>query len=280
MRWVRRGITTLVGLTALGFAILYGGSALLMQRDVDAALPSIKASADPASILEGGRLAAVAGCVRCHGDNGQGRILDGVPFLGHIVAPSLSRVAAESTDGQMARAIRNGVGVDARPLFIMPSHAFNGLSDDDTSRLAGWIRTLPTSAFDIIGSTTVGIQGRFAMLTNSLPDSVDLTGGQPRHRPTDLGRYFAQISCMQCHGLNRDEVTGAGMRAAPALIRAVGAYDSTGLRALLRSGMDRGGRGLPVMTAASRAGLGQLSDVEIDAIRSYLVSAGSQRSGK
>lgn len=280
MRWVRRGITTLVGLTALGFAILYGGSALLMQRDVDAVLPAIRAATDPASILEGGRLAAVTGCVRCHGDNGQGRVLDGVPFLGHIVAPSLSRVAAESTDSQIARAIRNGVGVDARPLFIMPGHAFNGLSDDDTSRLVGWIRTLPTSAFDVIGGTTVGVQGRFAMLTNSLPDSVDLTGGQPRHRPAELGRYFAQISCMQCHGLNRDETTGAGMRSAPALVRAVRAYDVGGLRTLLRTGTGRGGRALTGMTEASRAGLDQLSDVEIDAIRGYLVAAGSQRSGK
>ncbi len=44
MRWVRRGVTTLVGLIALAFAILFGGSALLMQRDVDAALPAIKAA--------------------------------------------------------------------------------------------------------------------------------------------------------------------------------------------------------------------------------------------
>lgn len=280
MRWVRRGITTLVGLTALAFAILFGGSALLMQRDVDAALPAVRAFTDPANILEGGRLAAVAGCGRCHGDTGQGRILDGVPFIGHIVAPSLSRVAAESTDGQMARAIRNGVGIDARPLFIMPSHAFNGLSDDDTARLIGWVRTLPTSAFDVIGSTSVSVQGRFAMLTNALPDSVDLASGQPRHRPADLGRYFARISCMQCHDLNRDETTGAGMRTAPALVRAVRAYDPAGLRGLLRSGTSQARRALPVMSDASRAGMGQLSDVEIDAIRAYLVAAGSQRAGK
>lgn len=280
MRWVRRGITTLVGLTALAFAILFGGSALLMQRDVDAALPAIKASTDPAGILEGARLAAVTGCMRCHGDKGQGLILAGVPYIGHIVAPSLPRVAVEGTDGQMARAIRNGVGIDARPLFIMPGHAFNGLADDDTARLVGWVRTLPTSAFDIVGSTAVGVQGRFAMLTNSLPDSVDLKGGQPRHRPTELGRYFAQLSCMQCHALNRDETTGAGMQPAPALIRAVRAYDIIGLRALLRSGMSKSRRALPMMTEASRAGMGQLSDPEIDAIRAYLVAAGSQRSGK
>jgi cytochrome c553 len=251
-----------------------------MQRDVDAALPAIKAATDPAAILEGGRLAAVTGCVRCHGDTGQGRTLDGVPFLGQIIAPSLSRVAAESTDGQMARAIRNGVGIDAWPLFIMPGHALSGLSDDDTARLIGWVRTLPTSAFDVIGSTSVGMQGRFAILTGSLPDSIDLAGGQPRHRPTDLGRYFARLSCMQCHALNRDETTGAGMRAAPGLVRAVRAYDLAGLRALLRSGMGRNGRALPGMTEASRAGMGQLTDMEIDAIRAYLVAAGSQRSGK
>jgi mono/diheme cytochrome c family protein len=280
MRWVRRGATTLVGLVVLVLAILFGGSALLISRDVDAALPAIKATTDPTGIAEGGRLAAITGCVRCHGNQGQGQVLAGVPFIGHIVAPSLPRVAAEATDGQMARAIRNGVGIDARPLFIMPSHALNQLSSDDTARLIGWIRTLPTSAFDVMGSTAVGVQGRFAILTGRLPDSVEPSQGQSKARPADIGRYFAQLSCGQCHALDRDETTGAGRAMAPALVRAAQAYDVARFRALLRTGKGRGGHALPVMTEASQSGMAQLSDLEIDAIHAYLVARGSKRAEK
>lgn len=280
MRWVRRGATTLVGLIVLVLAILFGGSALLISRDVDAALPAIKATTDPAGIAEGERLAAITGCTRCHGNQGQGRVLAGVPFIGHIVAPSLPRIAAEATDGQLARAVRNGVGIDARPLFIMPSHALNQLSSDDTARLIGWIRTLPTSAFDVIGSTAVGVQGRFAILTGQLPDSVDLSQGRSKARPADIGGYFAQLSCTQCHALGHDEMTGAGRVMAPALVRAAQAYDVAGFRALLRTGRGRGGRTLPVMAEANRSGMAQLSDTEIDAIHAYLVARGSKRAGK
>jgi len=277
MRWVRRSATTLVGLVALVLAILFGGSAVLITRDVDVALPAIKATTDPVGIAEGGRLAAITGCKRCHGNQGQGRMLAGVPYIGHIIAPSLPRVASDATDGQMARALRNGVGISARPLFVMPSHALNALSDDDTARLVGWIRTLPTSAFDVMGSTAVGFRGRFAILTGRLPDSVDPVQGQPKVRPADIGRYFVQLSCSQCHALDHDEMTAAGRETAPALLRGASAYDVAGFRALLRTGASRSGRLSPVMAEASRSGMAQLSDTEIDAIHAYLSAKGAKR---
>ncbi len=256
MSWVRRAITVLFGFVLVAAAILYGGSALVMRRDVNAALPRITASTDPAGIAEGARLAAVMGCTRCHGDNGQGRIMTDVPALGQIIAPSLAQVAARSTDGQLARAIRNGVGIDARPLYIMPS--YSDLSDEDVSRLMGWISILPTSAFDVVGNTPVGLRGRFAILTARLPDSVDLRTGQPARRPADVGPYLAQAACGQCHGAGDD------------LARSASTYDAAALRTLLRTGKGKGNRALPVMTQASKTGLGLLTDAEIDAISAHL----------
>jgi mono/diheme cytochrome c family protein len=264
-------------LVALVLAILFGGSAVLISRDVDVALPAIKATTDPAGIAEGARLAAITGCTRCHGDQGQGSMLAGVPYIGHIIAPSLPRVASDATDGQMARALRNGVGINARPLYVMPSHALNQLSNDDTARLIGWIRTLPTSAFDVMGSTAVGVRGRFAILTGGLPDSVDVAQGQPKVRPAYIGRYFVQLSCAQCHSLDHDDTTAAGREPAPALGRAASVYDVTGFRAMLRTGKGRGGQQLPVMAEASVSGMAQLSDTEMDAIHAYLITKGTNR---
>jgi mono/diheme cytochrome c family protein len=267
-------------LVVIAAAILFGGSAALMRRSVDVALPTIKASTNPGDITEGGRLAAIQGCTRCHGDQGQGRMLTGTPHLGQIVAPSLSRVAAGATDGQMGRAIRNGVGVDARPLFVMPSRALNALADEDLARTLGWMRVLPTSAFDVIGSTAVGVRGRFAILTGSMPDSVDQGRQQPKRRPTDVGRYFTRLACQQCHALDHEETTGAGKVSAPALASAARAYDATAFRTLVRNGAASGGRTLPIMAGAAADGMDMLSDAEIEAMRLYLLGIGSQQAGK
>ncbi len=276
MSWVRRGLTSVILVIVLALAILFGGSALVMRRSVDADLPRIKALEDPVNIAEGARLAGIMGCTSCHGPMARGRLLDDVPGLGQIIAPSLPQVAAQATDEQIARAIRNGVGIDARPMFIMPSGAFNRLSNDDVARLIGWIRSLRTTAFDVVGRTPVGVRGRFAILTRQLPDSVALAGGQPLHRPADIGRYLAQASCGQCHALDKDQAVGKG-QVAPALTRATAGYDSPALVALLRTGRATGNRAAPMMGEASPSGLGQLSDAEIGAIAAYLKAMAGQR---
>jgi cytochrome c553 len=276
MIWMRRGITALAGLLLVAIAVLFGGSGLVMRRAVDAELPSIQAATDPASIAEGTRLAGILGCTRCHGGSGQGRVLENVPYLGQIIAPSLPQIAARATDGQLARAVRNGVGIDARPLFLMPSDAFNHLSNDDVARLMGWMRSLPTTAFDIVGTTPVGVRGRFAILTGRLPDSVAPAENQPARRPADVGRYFTQISCQACHALGQNRTSAVDGSTAPALARGIASYDSLALRALLRTGKGHGGRALPTMAQASRAGLGALSDGEIEAIRTSIAAMGGR----
>ncbi len=135
---------------------------------------------------------------------------------------------------------------------------------------------MPTSAFDVVGTTAVGVRGRFAILTGSLPDSVTLAGGQLKQRPANIGPYFAQVSCGQCHALDHDRQTVASGPVAPALARVAAAYDPAGLRNLLRTGVAPGGRVPPTMSHASEAGLRMLSDAEIDAIRAYAVGAGAR----
>jgi mono/diheme cytochrome c family protein len=162
----------------------------------------------------------------------------------------------------------------------MPSHALNALAGDDLAGLLGWSRALPTSAFDVIGSTAVGVQGRFAILTGSMPDSVDQGRGQPKRRPADIGRYFTQIACQQCHALDHDGAIGVAAGSAPALVDAARAYDTMALRALVRTGNGRGNKVLPIMAEASGSGLDMLSDAEIEAIRVYLRSMGARRAGK
>ncbi len=47
------------------------------------------------------------------------------------------------TDGEIVRAIREGVKKQGRALFIMPALSFHGLSDDDAFALVAYLRSLP-----------------------------------------------------------------------------------------------------------------------------------------
>ena len=47
------------------------------------------------------------------------------------------------SDGEIVRAIREGLDRDGRPLLIMPSDAFHHLSDDDVQNLVAYLRSQP-----------------------------------------------------------------------------------------------------------------------------------------
>lgn len=257
-------------LVLLAAGAYFGGSEYLVRRTIDIDLPQVKAATAPADLAEGARLARLAGCLVCHGDKGQGRVLVDDERLGRIVAPSLARVASDATDGQIARAIRNGISIRARPLFVMPAAAYNSLSDQDLARIVGWIRSVKPSTDDIIGAKRLGPMGRLALLAGKLPDSVAAAGGQPAQRPADIGRYLVAISCLSCHALNADKQVIGDAVVAPALARASARYDPAAFATLLRTGKAIDGHQLRVMSAESRAALDVLTDEEIAAIHAYL----------
>lgn len=279
MKWLRRGIVMLVGLALLGVVVVYGGSELMLRRVVPMPLPAIKAATNPADIIEGARLARFESCTDCHGKQAQGQVMFDDPLIARITAPSLARVAANATDAQLARAIRHGVGIDARPLFVMPTKGLNHLSDDDLARLIAWMRTLPMSPFDKLGALEPGPLGRLGILTGQLVSAVTPAGGQPARRPADIGRYLAHSVCMECHDLDRERKEQGTNIVAPPLVAMTASYEPAALRTLLRTGKAAGNRELLLMSDVARKGLFALSDAEIGAIHAYLraVATGTRR---
>lgn len=270
MVWVRRVFITVIGFVLLAVAILYGGSELLIRRHIDADLPRIQAATSPADILEGARLARIEACLDCHGKDARGTVVFNDPQIARITAPALARVAESASDGQIARAIRNGVGIDARPLFVMPTQSLSRLSDQDIARIIGWMRTLHTSAFDRVDRKQVAPLGRLGLLTGLFQSSVTHAGGQPRLRPADTGHYLVETVCMACHLVDKEKPEVGTKNVAPPLAQVVAAYDPVALKTLLRTGKAAGNREVGLMSRISRAGLFALTDPEIDAIQTYL----------
>lgn len=270
MVWVRRVVIAIILLGLLAAAILYAGSEMLIRRRIAADLPRIQAATSPADIAEGARLARIEGCLDCHGKDARGRVIFDQPQIARIMAPALARVAETASDEQIARAIRNGIGTDARPLFVMPTQALNRLSDQDVARLIGWMRTIPTTGFDKVDAKQVGPLGRIGLLIGQFQSSVNQAGGQPRHRPADTGRYLVETVCMECHLVDKPRIEAGTGTVAPPLAQVVAAYDPAALRTLLRTGKAAGNRELGLMSQISRGGLYALTDPEIDAIQAYL----------
>src|SRR5881396_2014113 len=130
IRVIARIIGALVVLAAViaGAIVLRGWS--LAEIKQHRRVPDLRAATDTASIARGRHLAAIA-CAGCHGpthdeplSGGSENFLaiDSTHVLGTLWAPNLTPggVLAHARDGEVARALREGIGADGHALLIMP----------------------------------------------------------------------------------------------------------------------------------------------------------------
>lgn len=159
----------------------------------------------------------VNGCVDCHspvdetrfgypvipGSVGKGKIvIPGPGMPGTIVAPNITpdpeTGAGRWTDGQLLRAIREGIGHDGRVLFpMMPYSDFRNLSDEDAYSVVAYMRTLPQATSSLPATT---VKFPVNLFIKSLPSPVDPVPPANRADPVAYGRYLTNIGgCRFCH---------------------------------------------------------------------------------
>jgi mono/diheme cytochrome c family protein len=231
---------------------------------------TMTAATDPDSVARGRRLATVAGCHDCHGGDFSGKLFHDEPAIVRAWAPNLTLVTAQHTDAELDRAIRHGVGVDGRALWVMPSEAFAQLSDAETADLIAYLRTFKAKGAQQ-PALQVGPVGRVGLLLGkfeSAPAALEKVGDR---RPVDLGPQFAvgrslSRACVECHGA---DLKGGGPTGAPDLTVA-GAYEPEDFERLMRTGVAAGGRKLGLMTQIAPPRFNALSHEEIGALHAYL----------
>lgn len=269
MRWLVRGSILLVALVALAFALLYGGSSWAMRKRYALADSSIVIPTDAAWIAEGGRMARVASCRECHGQDGQGKVLFEMPMVGRIASPALARVAATMSDAELARAIRQGVHKDGSSLFIMPTAALSRLSDADVGRIIAWVRSLKPRPDDSMATMHFGPGGRAMMLAGKLPVMAATADRVAPRATADRGRYIVEIGCMACHKIDAPGAMEDGSPV-PALAPMAAAYDPAAFRRLLSTGRGMSPRDLGVMGVVGRESFSALTDEEVRQVQAYL----------
>jgi len=179
---------------------------------------NVKVAGTPEQVARGKYLFhAVSVCADCHsvldmsrfggpvveGGLGKGKVMPeemGLP--GTIVASNLTSDketgVADWTDGELIRAIRDGIGRDRRALFpLMPYSEYRHLSDSDVEAIVAYIRTLP-AASNRLPPTKISFPVN--LLIQGAPQPAGRIPEPDRSRPEAYGKYLVKVAgCQFCH---------------------------------------------------------------------------------
>lgn len=159
----------------------------------------------------------VAGCVDCHserdftklsgpvipGTEGKGgmkfsdEIMDGMP--GTFYACNITPYALGSwTDGEILRAITQGVSKEGRVLFpLMPYTAIGKMDKEDVYSIIAYMRTLPAIKNDVPES-----KASFPMnlIMKTIPGRNEFSKRPERSNTMEYGKYLVDAAgCVDCH---------------------------------------------------------------------------------
>ncbi|HEX9389312.1 MAG TPA: c-type cytochrome [Anaerolineales bacterium] len=200
------GLLTLISTALLVLALV--GFYKLNER-FDNPIANVQVTGTAAQIARGEQLAHM--CVNCHATDSQ-LPLSGTdmaakfpfPPLGTLYAPNLtpSGNITDWTDGEVIRAIREGVHKNGRSLLVMPAETFRNLSDDDVQALVAYLRSQPATGgptpnnkFNLLGALFLNLSD---FRTAQQPEG-SVTAPQPG--TAEYGKYMVDIlGCRFCHG--------------------------------------------------------------------------------
>lgn len=212
---VLAGLLTLVFAAVL--AAVFVGYAKL-NRKHDNPVSHVSVDVTPERIARGERFGHL--CAGCHAADEsppmEGRdFLQDAPPIGTFYAPNLTPIhLSEWTDGEIIRAIREGVHRSGRSLLIMPSTMFRNLSDEDVQAIVAYLRSqppvgpdTPTNKLNVLGALMVNLAALFEVQ----PPITAPVVAPPAGPTAAYGEYLVSYACSICHGadLGGSEASGA-----------------------------------------------------------------------
>lgn len=224
--WLKRiakGFGILVGiLTLLVFGLVIYVQ-LTWDRPLSRSTPQLTASNDEQSVARGEYLYNYSlNCWTCHGSEGShspdepqggGQVFDltkvgppggfGIIYASNIT-PDLETGIGTWTDGELVRAIREGLDKQGHVLFpIMEAEWWSGLSDADALALVAYLRTLP-AVHNEVPDNQLTFTAR-ALITLGIvkaqPAITEVVVAPPKGATAEYGEYLAYhaSTCVGCH---------------------------------------------------------------------------------
>lgn len=274
LRWAGYGLAGLLVLALLAAAWVWFASSRVIAGTIEARPERLVLPAS-LDLAQAERRARTLGCLSCHREGLSGGSFIDDPMVAKLHAPNLPALAARATDQQLAQAIRQGIGYDGRPLFIMPSEAYQFLTDEETAALVAYIRSLPRKGA-ASPAPAVGPLGRLGIAMGQFDTTPELVASYRERQAADLGPQFAQgrhlamTTCSGCHGADLSGRAVSPEVDAPSLDIAA-AYDLPAFTRLLREGVAPPGRPIEEMKDVARNDSRFYTDEEIAALHAYLV---------
>lgn len=244
----------------------------------------LKVAGTPEQLARGAKFLSF--CAACHAPSGKPPLTgqnfsEGGPPLGTLYAPNLTPAGElkDWSDGEIIRAIREGIHRSGRPLIVMPSEFFRNLSDADVQAVVAALRAQPATSpaspptrLNVLAALFVGA-GLFP--TTAQKPITAAVVGPAEGTSADYGQYLVSfLGCRLCHGENLTGGT-AGKKfppAGPDLVHLVPGWSEADFIRTLRTGVDPVQHTLNPEAMPWKMYSGFASDDDLKAIRAYLAS--------
>ena len=280
LRWLGAGLTGLIAIVLFLTCLAASVGHYNQYYSRRAPVPELRVEGGDEHIQRG-RAIADSFCGGCHSTTGAftggkdiGKHLP--VYLGAFISSNLTPAGPlkQWSDGQIFRAIRNGVDAEGRRLMIMSLTNAGNLSDDDIGALIAYIRRLPA-----VGAATpeppdqLNLLGLVMVGTGQFPSGKLVKTGvvmAPLKAPTvQYGEYILSYQdCRECHGQQlTGGVQGQWAPVGPGL-GLVADWSREQFIATLRTGKDPSGHELG--ETMNWRTFGKMDDDELGAIYEYL----------
>jgi mono/diheme cytochrome c family protein len=279
LKWGGTGLATFFSAAlSLLSVIMVVGLFKLHARSAPAL--DLKVAATPEQILRGQAISN-GFCSACHSRTGT--LTGGLDIAKDLPMPIGSFVSSNLTpagqlshwsDGDIFRAIRNGVDRDGHWLIIMSYTNAGKLSDDDTRAVIAYLRSLPAAGkqadnppdhLNLLGITMLGA----GMLPKGNPVSTGIVTAPPRSPSLRYGEYI--LSYQDCRGCHGDKLTGGVAGQLGPLgpdLNLVKGWKFEEFVATMRTGVDPNGHELGKQMPWRP--VGRMDDEELRAVYEYL----------
>lgn len=283
------GVLTLV----LGALTFVGTKGLMMVYYPGAApAPELTVAGTPEQIVRGEYIVGIS-CLGCHGSFPNGTegapeyplvggvdmaAAEGFGFVGQLATENLTPGGklATYTDGEIFRALRQGVDREGKLLGFMSLLSVGELSDEDLEAVIAFLRAQPAATTDGPTGDKIGFMGLVFWGAGLFPapqTRPDTITAPPAGPTAEYGKYVATMGdCRGCHG---SDMTGTpASPAGPAVPNPRPLVGETTLEQFIqmfRSGVRPDGNPFPnTMPWQSAAAM---NDDDLAALYAYLTAA-------
>lgn len=279
LRWSGAGLATLLStvVTAISVLLIVG---LFKLHARTAPAVTLKISGSPEQIQRGEEISN-GFCSGCHSRTGMltggTNIADDLPVpVGAFVSSNLTPAGplGRWSDGEIFRAIRNGIDRDGRWLIIMSYTNAGKLSDDDTKAVIAYLRHLapsgqqtpnPPDHLNTLGVLMLGA----GMLPTGKPVSHGMVTAPPKAPTALYGEYILSYQdCRECHGKHLTGGVPGQLAPLGPDLNLVKEWKFEEFAAAMRTGVDPNGH--EIAKQMPWKPIGRMSDEELRAIYQYL----------